>query len=228
MNVTNVMALIGFGPAIVLLYFVLGKFEGYFKDHKALFMVAFGMVIGLFIGIFSIYLPIHEFIWALALIFLIELIKFFILLQKPFRLKHDATFYGMALGIGVAATMVFIYGYYAQLTELDARTIFFVFLLSYNYNLIHGSTGAIIGYGSYIGDFWGYLLKAFLISGGHGFLMTMVWSTPFDSETAEIRIFSLLIMGAVYATVLLLYVYHDIIPKTIPREMKKANKVLNE
>ncbi len=228
MSVINVMALIGFGPAIVLLYFVLGKFEGYFKDNKALFMVTFGMAIGLFIGIFSLYLPIYDFLWALALIFLIELIKFVILLRKPFRLKHDATFYGMALGIGMASTMVFIYGYFAELTEINARVVAMVLLLSYNYNLIHGSTGAIIGYGSYKGEFWSYFFKAFIISGGHGFLMTMVWSTPSDVDIYDVRIFSLLIMGAVYATVLLLYVYNDIIPKTIPRGMKDARKAFEE
>lgn len=226
MNATNIITLIGFVPTIVLLFFVLGKFEGYFIDNKAFFLIFLGMIIGLFIGIFSFYIPIYDFFWALALISLIELIKLLILMQKPFRLKHDATFYGMGLGIGIASTMIFVYGFYSGLTELQLITVSAVFLLSYNYNLIHGSTGAIIGYGSYRGEFWNYFFKAFIISGGHSFLMTLVWITDLETSGGEVRIFSLLIIGGIYATLVLLYVYNEIIPKSIPKELKKAREKL--
>ncbi len=228
MNPTSIMALIGFGPAIILLYFVLGKFEGYFIDNKAFFMITFGMLIGLVLGIFSLYLPLGDFLWALALIFLIELTKFIILLQKPFRLKHDATFYGMALGIGMGAMMVFIYGFYAGLAHLELKTILFVLLLSYNYNLIHGSTGALIGYGCYRGDFWKYFFRAFLISGGHVLLMSVIWSTPFDESGAETRMFALLIVGGIYATLVLIYIYKEIIPNTIPDDLRRAKERAGE
>ncbi len=228
MNPTSMMALIGFGPAIILLYFVLGEFEGFFIDNKAFFMITFGLLIGLILGIFSLYLPLGDFLWALTLIFLIELIKFVILLQKPFRLKHDATFYGMALGIGIGAMMIFIYGFYAGLTHLELKTILFLLLLSYNYNLLHGSTGALIGYGCYIGDFWKYFFRAFLISGAHGLLMSVIWGTSFDKSGAETKMFALLIIGGVYATVVLLYIYKEIIPKTIPDELKRAKESVGE
>ena len=218
------MALIGFGPALVLLYVLLGSYEGYFKDNKAFFMVTFGLVIGLIIGVFSMYLPLADFLWTLALVFLIELIKYVILLQKPFRLKHDATFYGMALGLGMAAMMVFTYGFYAGLDHVETKTMLFVLLLSYNYNVLHGSTGALIGYGCYTGDFWKYFLRAFLISGGHGFLMSAIWATPYQDSGSESRLFALLIIGAVYVTLLLLYIYKEIIPKTIPKEMRLAKE----
>ncbi len=228
MNPTSIMALIGFGPAIIVLYFVLGKFEGFFIDNKAFFMITFGLLVGLIIGIFSLYLPLDDFLWALALIFLIELTKFIILLQKPFRLKHDATFYGMAFGIGMGAMMVFVYGFYAGLTHLESKTILFVLLLSYNYNLIHGSTGALIGYGCYRGDFWKYFFRAFLISGAHGFMMSLIWGTPLGESGAEVRMFALLIFGGIYATLILLYIYKEIIPKTIPDELRRAKESTGE
>lgn len=218
MNAITILGLIGFAPATVLLYFLLGEFEGYFKDNKAFFMVTLGLGIGLGIGIFSQSFPLQNFFWTLLVVALIEVVKFFILLQKPFRLNHDTTFYGMALGTGIAAMMMFIYIFSAGLNQVALRTAAFVLLLSFNYTVIHFSTGAMLGYGSYKGDFWRYLLRSFLISGGHGFIMTFVWGARFG----QVGVFALLIIGAVFATIVLFYVYNEIIPNTIPKEMKRA------
>lgn len=222
MNSTTVISLIGFGPAIFLLYFVLGEYEGYFKDNKAFFMIILGLGVGMVVGTLSLYFPLGDFLWTLGIISLIELIKFLIFLQKPFRLNHDTTFYGMALGIGIAAMMFFVYGYSAGLTELSAKTTFFVLLLSLNYNLLHGSTGAIIGYGVYKGEFWRYFFRAFILSGIHGFLMSIVWRGKI-SDTGSI---ALLIIGCIYGVILTLYIYKDIFPKTVPKEMKRAKERL--
>ena len=218
MNGITILGLIGFAPAAVLLYFLLGEFEGYFKDNKAFFMVTLGLGIGLAVGIFSMSFPLQNFFWTLMVVGLIEVIKLFILIQKPFRLKHDATFYGMGLGTGIAAMMMFIYIFYAGISSVALRTAVFVLLLSYNYTLIHASTGAMIGYGSSKGDFWRYLLRSFLISGGHGFIMTFVWGARFGQAS----VFALLIVGGIFATVIMFYVYNEIIPDSIPDEMKSA------
>ena len=220
MNAITIVGLIGFIPAAALLYFILGEFEGYFKDNKAFFMVTLGLGIGLGVGLFSMSFPLQNFFWTLVIVGFIEVVKFFILLQKPFRLKHDATFYGMAMGAGIAAMMVFIYIYYAGLAEVAFRTAIFVLLLSYNYTLIQASTGALLGFGSYKGDFWRFLLRSFLISGGHVFIMTFVWGGRFGQAGS----FALLAIGAIFATVIMFYIYNITIPSTIPKEMKRAMK----
>ncbi|MFP4051469.1 MAG: hypothetical protein ACLFVB_06995 [Thermoplasmata archaeon] len=220
MNAITILGLISFTPAALLLYFLLGEYEGYFKDNKAFFMVTIGLGIGLVIGIFSMNFPLQNFLWTLLIVALIEVVKLLIMIQKPFRLNHDTTFYGMALGTGIAAMMMFIYIFYAGLSSVALRTAVFVLLLSYNYTAIHFSTGAMIGYGAYKGDFWRYLLRSFLISGGHGFIMTFVWGARFGQTS----VFALLIIGGVFATVVLFYIYNEIIPDTIPDEMKRAMK----
>lgn len=219
MNVTTIIGLLGFGPGLVLLYFVLGRYEWYFKDNKAFFMVILGLFVGLIVGVVSNTVPMNQFFWTLIIVFSIEIIKFFILLQKPFRLEHDATFYGMALGIGTAAMLVFVYSFGA-LDTISTKTAVFILLISYNYTLINASTGALIGFGSYKGDFWRYLFRSFVMHGIHGFLMTWVWNPNFALTTK----FGILALGGIYVTLVLIYIIKDIIPKTIPKELKRARK----
>lgn len=211
---TSVISLIVFAPALFLLYFILGKYDIYFKHNKAFFMIAIGLGFGLVVGFFSLYLPIEEFFWTLAIVFFIELTKMLILLQKPFRLKHDSTFYGMSLGIGIAAMFTFVNTYSSG---ISISSIIFIFLISYNYMLINSSTGALIGYGAYKGEFWRYLMRAFILHGGLGFFMSLVWKGQF-SETGS---YALLIVGAIYSTVVFIYVYNEILEKTIPEKLKK-------
>ncbi len=223
MNPGTVIAIIVFVPAGILLYGVLGEFENYFMDNKAFFMLILGMALGLIIGIFSNYFPIDQFIWNLGIISLMEVIKFFILLQKPFRKNYDTTFYGAALGMGMGVMMVFVLAswmaVWSDLANLAPTTALFIFLLSFNYTIINGSTGAIIGYGSYKGEFWSYLIKAVILHGGHGFFITLSLGTfqP-DSLMAP---FSLLIVGLIYGIVLLFYVYNEILKETIPDEIRR-------
>ncbi|MEF8874031.1 MAG: hypothetical protein V5A88_05100 [Candidatus Thermoplasmatota archaeon] len=186
-------------------------------------MIIIGLGLGMVLGFVSLYFSLADFLMVLIVIAQIEVVKFFILLQKPFRLNHDSTFYGLGLGTGIGAMVVFVYSYAAALafleegTLLDFQTVLFVFLISYNYTLVNGGTGAIIGYGSYQGDFWNYLGKAFIVSGVHGLLMTLVWSFRFGLEGT----FAVLIIGAIYCSVLMFYVYNELLPASIPEELRK-------
>jgi len=217
MDPASVIGLVSFIPAIVVLYFILGEFEGYFKDNKALFMVIAGLGLGMVISFFSLYFPLDVFLWAIGIIVLIEVLKFFILLQKPFRLNPDTTFYGLALGTGIGAMVTFTYSYVAGFTELDFGTISFVFLLSYNYTLLNASTGAVIGYGSSRGEFWEYLGRGIMLSSLHALLMTFIWSLRFGEMGSVI----LLVLGSLYVTLLIYHVCTDLFPASIPEEIKE-------
>ncbi len=217
MNPQSIIALISFAPALFLLYFVLGEYDPYFKHNKAFFMIAFGLLVGLIIGFITLYFPLGDLIWMLGIVLVLELIKFVMLLQKPFRLKHDATFYGLAFGIGLPAMMVFVYGYFSGLLDISIKLALFFSLVSYNYTMVHASTGSLIGFGCYRGEFWTWFIRAFIISGVHGSLMAIVWAGDV-SETGQ---FAVLTLGAVYATFLLLYIVKEILPRTVPKKIKK-------
>ena len=219
MDANTIIAIINFIPAAFLLYIILGKYEGYFKDNKAFFSLIIGLGIGMGTGIFSLYFPLNVFLWTLAFIGLIDLIKLTILIQKPFRLNHDTTFYGMALGIGIGAMFLFMSSFYAGLESISAKTTLFIFLLAFNFTFINSSTGAIIGYGSYQGEFWRFFFRAFIIHGIHGMLVSFVWGGL--SETSS---FALLIIDVIFNILVFLYVINIIFKKTIPKELKKAKQ----
>ncbi len=221
MDPVTVIGLVNFIPAIVALYFVLGEFEGYFKDNKALFMVIVGLGIGMVISFFSLfYFPLEEFLLALGVVVLIEVVKFFILLQKPFRLNPDTPFYGLALGTGIGAMITFTYSYAAGFTELSFVRISFIFLLSYNYTFVNASTGAVIAFGSSQGEFWRYLFRGVMLNGLHALLMTFIWSLRFG----EIGSVILLVVGSIYVTLLMFHVWKNLFPASIPEEIKEIKE----
>ncbi|MFW5903861.1 MAG: hypothetical protein ACOCTK_00160 [Candidatus Saliniplasma sp.] len=222
MNTFTIISLVSLAPAAFILYFILGHFEGYFKDNKAFFMIILGMGVGLVMGILSSLIMILNLLLILGVIFLIELTKMLIMLQKPFRLNFDTPFYGFGLGSGIGATFVFVNVYYTGLIELAPRTIIFILLLSINYTSINASTGAIIGYGSSKGNFWRYLFRAFIAHGILGLLMTFVYA-----GSSLTGIYSVLVIGVVYNIVLMVFVKNRILKKTIPEEMKKAKKQID-
>ncbi|MFO8108998.1 MAG: hypothetical protein R6U17_00525 [Thermoplasmata archaeon] len=219
LNPTSVIGLISFAPAIFLLYKVIGDQDKYFKHNKLFFMVALGMLVGMIVGIFTLTLPLDIFMISLGVVILLELTKFVILLSKPFRLKHDATFYGMAMGIGIAPMMVFLYGYFAGLTEISLKTASFIALMSVSYTFTYSSTGAFIGYGCYKGELWKFFIKAVIVSGIHGLILSMVWADQFT----EVGNFALLFIAVVYSTLVLFYIVFEVIPKTIPKELKQID-----
>lgn len=213
------ISLVSLAPAAFLLYFVLGRFEGYFKDNKAFFMIILGMGIGLFTGILSSTVMVVNLLLILAVIFLIELTKMLVLLQKPFRLNFDTPFYGFGMGCGVGATFVFVNVFYAGLVELAPITLAFILLLSINYTMINSSTGAIIGFGSSKGKFWRSLFRAFLAHGVLGIILAFVYG-----GVSLAGIFSLLVIGIIYNIFLLMLVKKRILEETIPKDMKRAKK----
>jgi len=222
MNPLTIISIICLAPAVVILYFMLGKYEGYFKDNKAFFMIILGMGIGIFTGILSISVMVLNIILILGVIFLIEITKMLVLLQKPFRLNFDTPFYGFGMGCGLGATFVFINVFYAGLVEIAPTTMIFILLLSINHIAINSSTGAIIGYGSSKGHFWKYMFRAFIAHGILGIILNIVYGGISLGGS-----FSLLTIGIIYNIVLMMYVDNKILKKTIPKEMKKARKKIN-
>ncbi|MFW5945391.1 MAG: hypothetical protein ACOCTN_00775 [Candidatus Natronoplasma sp.] len=211
--------LIVFTPAIIVLYYFLGEFERYFKANKALFMVLAGLGVGMFVGFFSLYFPLDEMVWAFAIVLLVETIKLFAMIQKPFRLNYDSSFYGLAFGTGIAAMMVFTFAYSAGLPSLDITTILFVFLISCNYTFVGASTGGIIGYGSTLGEFWRYFGRALLLGGLHAFMMTFVWTFGYEQIYGS---FAVLLIGFIYGSFLILYLYNEIFPEVIEEKIEEV------
>jgi RsiW-degrading membrane proteinase PrsW (M82 family) len=169
MNPFYVGGIIGFAPALFLIWFCLRKYtypfvEGsLFEDRRVFFMLAVGMVLGSLIFVFEQYLAtlytydggidfiMFMLIFVLAFPLIEDMAKFVILNFKGYEGRFDSTFYGISLGAGYAATSMI--GYVLLLmtkadregvsvsNEIWLGIIFFSICTAF----IHCSVGATLG-----------------------------------------------------------------------------------
>jgi len=135
MNPVYVGGIIGFGPALFLIWFSLRKYSypfvkgSLFEDRRVFFLLAVGMVIGTFVFTFEQFLAplylvsadaeagIEEgidlfmfiLIFVLAFPILEDMAKYIVLNFRGYQGRFDSTFYGISLGAGYAATAMIGY-----------------------------------------------------------------------------------------------------------------------
>lgn len=167
----------GFGPAMGLMYFTLRNYtypkveKPYFDDRKLFAFFALGIVLGMLVYAFEVYgQTISSSYTALILIMgfavMEELMKLIILNFPRFQRKVDTAFYGLSMGLGIAATYTFA-SVYVYLYDIGGRPevaeLVAASLLGVLFVLLHGSTTTLIGIGVARGDVRGYLSEALLI-----------------------------------------------------------------
>nr|QOV09137.1 hypothetical protein HULAa36F11_00020 [uncultured Thermoplasmata archaeon] len=161
--------ILGFAPALFLIWFSLRKYsypyvEGsLFEDRRVFFMLAVGMFAGTFIYILEQFLaPLYSYddgidlimfvlVFVLAFPLIEDMAKFVILNFKGYEGRFDSTFYGISLGAGFAAT--WIVGYVLRIVntaKVDGTSVPFeswlgLLFFSVCTSLIHCSVGAILG-----------------------------------------------------------------------------------
>jgi len=148
--------LVGIIPALIILYYSLKDWHGKFQE-KTLFIM---LIIGFFTGSVMILLEVGLFYNTIAFItifpFLGQIIKTMILNLRRFHAKRETVIYGLALGLGFGSL------YPAALIVLFDDITLFILISSLGIILLHGSTGAMIGYGIYRRN----LLYLYFFSGG--------------------------------------------------------------
>jgi len=152
--------LVGIIPALILLYYSLKDWQGKFQE-KTLFIM---LIIGFFTGSFMILLELGLFYNTIAFItifpFLGQIIKTMILNLRRFQTKKETVIYGLALGLGFGslypAALIILFN------DISNQSILLILLSSLGIILLHGATGAMIGYGIYQRN----LLYLYFFSGG--------------------------------------------------------------
>ncbi len=167
----------GFGPSMALLYYTLrdytspGVEKPFFDDRKLFSFFALGIVLGMVIYAFEVYgQTISSAYTALILIVgfavMEELMKLVVLNFPRFQRKVDTAFYGLSMGLGIAATYTFalVYSYLSGLGRTPmAAELVAASLLGLLFVVLHGSTTTLIGIGVTRGDVKGYFSEALLI-----------------------------------------------------------------
>jgi hypothetical protein len=140
--------LLGIIPALVLLYISIKDWQGKFVE-KTLFII---FIIGIFIGFIVSIVQLQFMIVIEILIiypFLEQIVKTMVLNLRRFQEKQSTIIYGLALGLGFGsiyppASMMLI-----SAESVTNQDILMILLGSIGLLLLHGATGAMIGYGIY-------------------------------------------------------------------------------
>ena len=169
--------ILGFGPAMSLLYFTLKDYtypkveKPFFDDRKLFAFFALGVVLGMVIYAFEawgrvISSPYTILLLIMGFALMEELMKLVILNFPRFQKKVDTAFYGLSMGLGIAATYTFA-TVYVFLSDnggkLQVEDVAIAAMLGLLFVLLHGSTTTLIGIGVARGDVNGYFPEALLI-----------------------------------------------------------------
>ena len=218
----------GFGPSMALLYFTVNDYtypkveKPYFDDRKLFAFFALGIVLGMVLFLVEEYgqgSSSTETVVAVVLVFAVleELLKLIILNFPRFQKKVDTAFYGVSMGLGIAATFTFA-SVYVSLLGLENPTAVEMVgysLLGVQFVLLHGATTATIGIGVARGEIRGYFTQALLLHISYSLLMI-----PFFVS----EVFAFQIAGVVAASIAVIYGYYRMHTLSLPVLIRDAKR----
>lgn len=223
-------SIIGFVPAVLLLFILLRRYEEFFKESKIFQAFAAGMVLGMFFTVVHMAFDgqILEYIDLSILGFVIlfplfeQSVKLVILNFPRLQLKHQTVYYGAAMGLGIGSMAIIAISFKFFLDYPDSlgnplQVLLFV-ILSFNFSLLHSATGIIIGYGSSKGYAMRWFFRAFLLHASYNFTLL-----PFMWNIAG-ALYGSLLVATMIAVVIFFYVLRDLMPEAVPPDMMRKRR----
>jgi len=223
--------ILGFGPAMTLLYFTLRNYtypkveKPFFDDRKLFAFFALGVVLGMLIYAFEtwgelISSPYTILLLIMGFALMEELMKLVILNFPRFQKKVDTAFYGLSMGLGIAATYTFA-SVYVVLNGIEGKPqvadLVVVSMLGLLFVLLHGSTTTLIGIGVARGDVNGYFPEALLIHIGFALM--------YESFFAGILSEPWNLIGLVGAAAIAVYGYRKVHTLSLPVLVQDAKRL---
>jgi len=210
---------LGIIPALILLYFSLKGYEGYYKDKTIFLTFIIGIILG-FISAFVQSLTIFAIIYIILLAFFDQLFKTIVLNLGRLQEKSETTIYGLSLGLGFGSSFTpFLIIAVSSLITDNTYVLTSIAIGSLGIILFHGATSAYIGYGIYVGKLTKYLLTAVIIQLPFNFIlaMTISYSNPESLNTQIVFVIGLV----VYGSIVFWYVIRKIMPQILTSSMKR-------
>lgn len=235
-----VSGIIGLSPALIMLWLALRKYDypyvekTLFDARKVFLMFAVGIVFGMVAGALYYYISKDNILIYSNFLFILliatglaifeEMFKFVVLNLKRLQLKFDTVFYGFSLGVGLSSTFVLSHVYFTILLYSSVPPNVWVSLVVFSVTLclIHGSTGAIIGYGSAKGRPWHFFLEAMVI---RAFFIIILIPILVGMGEEWLKIASL--GAALLLSIFIFYSYtsKDIILNALPESIKRKKRI---
>lgn len=227
--------ILGFGPAIGVLYHALRTYDypftekSYFDTRRVILALAVGMIVGTISGAITLALGAAGSLVALVLFLILvalfeEGFKLIYLNRKGYRGRFDTTFVGVGLGIGIAAIAAAGPAYANGPALFGAPVYLPLAAFSVSLSFVHGATGAILGLGCSKGDLVTAFAQAFVARVLHAAILVpfFVW---FSTPTVTIALPVLSLAAAIGFTIFLYrHVYRFVIPETLPPELRRERR----
>jgi uncharacterized membrane protein YuzA (DUF378 family) len=234
-----VAMMLGTIPALILRFYMLRAFEGMFEDQPVLFAFVIGMVAGVIVGVFHVWVDGALFGSVLsALLFFVvgfafvdQFLKVVIFNSPRFSGKAETTFYATAFGLGYGAMLTGLW-FYRSFVMLDAGSNGWIILsyvcAAFAFAVVHGTTGMLVGFGATEGIVWRYGLLSVVLQAP---LNIMWWLAMGSSLYATDPIWELgaitMFLAAGYGLFLLRWTMAKIVPDLLPRqEMRKRRRLM--
>lgn len=218
----TVSSVIGFVPAILLMYILLRRYEGLFNEKFIFFMFGGGMVLGMIITVFHMFTEYTLLIFVVLFPLFEESAKLVILNWPKFKLKHETVYYGAALGLGIGSMAIIAIAFKIFMDFPDSltnpQTYLDLVILSFNFCLLNGATGVIIGFACSKGEVTGFFFRAFIAHAVYNsfFFMYML--------SGEVMKYAPLAVATIFAFGLFWYVLHGLLPDAVPPDMQKKRR----
>ncbi len=208
-----VIAVLSFGPALLMLYYSLSKYtwpksdKAYFDDRWIFGLLAVGIIVG------TIFIYVEDVTAAggggflLIILFTViqELIVLVVLNFPRLRRKGGGRFYGYSLGTAIAAGIALgEYGIvFSGSSGFNIPTLLILLVYTFGLEILGGATGSIIGYSIESGTISRGIAVAVSLLVIYNFLLVPVFSFRPSYLTMLFDIASLVLASAVYVILLL-------------------------
>ncbi len=214
-----VIAVLSFGPALLLLYISLSRYtwprtdKPYFDDRWIFGLLAVGIIVGAVFAYIEELTAVGGGIVFVVLFVAIQQLLVLVILNYPrVRRKGSGRFYGYSLGTSMAAGVALgEYGIvFSGAASFNIPTLLVLVVYTFGIELLGGATGSIIGYGIESGTASRGTAYAILLQAVFNVIMIPVFSFRPSALTMLFDISALAVSVAVYLAVL---------TRLLPREL---------
>lgn len=216
---TNGVIIAGIVTTLLILWFSLRRYEGYFSEKKLFLSFLAGIAVGFVVVVLEFLTSGVSIVIAIIAFPLIEqLSKLMILNYKVFRGGKDTPIYGLAVGLGFGAIFIPISTLVALKGQtLDIASAVAAFLAGFALIFLHGATGSVVGYG--VGYMegekkWKYFVLAVLITVPARLILIAPIKTLYVASSILL----------IYALIFYLYVTFKFLVLALPRKERKRRK----
>ncbi len=209
---------LGIIPALLLLWFGLRGYEGYYKDKNIFLMFIVGIILGFIIALIELFTASIGVIYIILFPILEQMSKVIVLNLGRFHEKRETVIYGLVLGLGFGSIFtpasLLVLGTQLQ----DTLTVLLIVVGSIGIIFFQGASGVLVGYGVYSRKLMRYIFLAVLLE-------IPLTATVFVSEYLQRPYLQSLII--VYGVIIFWYVDRYVMPR-IREDSERRKRTLKE